>query len=317
VSLLKYEDRPVDLRPDETVLDALLRAGVDAPYSCRAGACQTCLHRAVDGAPPPESQHGLTDAQKTLGLFLPCICKPISPLAIVRRDNAAAAKEAVIRSIEALSRDVVRLRVNAEDFSYRPGQFVELIADDQLRRHYSLASHPEEDSFLEMHIRLHETGRMSRRLGELKCGDKLHVSGPSGTCFYEGIHEDQPLLLVGAGTGLAPLYGVLRDALKRDHRAPIRLYHGARNRDGLYLDSKLTALCRGHSHVDYRPCTLDAEAAHGGNVATLALEAETDVKDTAIFLCGGENLVKRLKRDFFMRGASMKNIRSDAFTPSS
>lgn len=317
MSTLTYKDRPVDISPGETVLEALLRAGVDAPYSCRAGNCQSCLHRAVEGGPPPESQVGLSDAQKALGFFLPCVCRPRGPLTIVPPDDVGASLEATVHSIDQLSHDIVRLRIETENFSYRPGQFLQLIAGEDLKRHYSLASHPEEDPFLEMHIRLHPNGRMSRHVMEkLGAGHKIHVAGPSGTCFYEGVDPDQPLALIGAGTGLAPLYGVLRDALRQGHRGPIRLYHGARDPKGLYLVDELQALAGARDNVDYFPSHLDANAPHGGDVAALALDAETPrVAQTAYFLCGGENLVKRLKRDLFMAGASLKAIRSDAFTP--
>lgn len=315
MSLLTYENRPVDIAPGETVLEALERAGIDAPSSCRSGNCQTCMHRAVEGTPPPDSQIGLTEAQKALGFFLPCICELKTPLSIVAPDDIGARKEAVVRSIERLSDDILRLRIEAESFAYRPGQFLELIAADDLKRNYSLASHPEEDPFLEMHIRLHENGRMSRHLvQELAPGHRLHVAGPSGTCFYEGVDPDQPLVLIGAGTGLAPIYGVLRDALWREHRGPIRLYHGSRDSKGLYLRDELEALAKQRDNVVYHPCALDPNAAHGGDVAALALETETGLADSAFFLCGGENLVKRLKRELFMRGASLKSIRSDAFT---
>jgi CDP-4-dehydro-6-deoxyglucose reductase len=310
---ITYQDRPIELAPGETVLEALLRAGLEAPYSCRAGNCQTCLQRAVKGTPPEESQKGLTEAQKALGFFLPCICRPTSPLAIIPPDDAGAALEATVREITPLSHDVVRLRVETENFAYRPGQFLELIAAGDLKRHYSLASHPEEDTFLEMHIRLHPNGRMSRHVTEtLDTGHKLHIAGPRGTCFYEGVDADQPLILIGAGTGLAPLWGVLRDALRQGHRGPIRLYHGARDRKGLYLVDELESLAKARGNVDYVPATLDS----GGDVAALALEAEASrAAHSAFFLCGGENLVKRLKRDLFMSGASLKAIRSDAFTP--
>ncbi len=43
---------------------------------------------------------------------------------------------------------------------------------------------------------------------QLSPGDRLHVAGPLGTCFYEGVDPGQPLTLVGAGTGLAPLMGI-------------------------------------------------------------------------------------------------------------
>jgi len=316
VTQVTYEGRTVDIAPGETVLEALLRAGIDAPHSCRAGNCHSCLHRAIDGAPPPESQSGLTDAQRAMGYFLPCICRPKTALTILRPDDLGASLEAIVRAIDPLSEDIVRLRVEAEGFAYRPGQFVELRASEDLKRHYSLASHPEEDAFLEMHIRLHHDGRMSRHLAEeLQAGDRLHVAGPSGSCFYEGVHTDQPMLLIGAGTGLAPLYGVLRDALRKGHRGTIRLYHGARGRKGLYLSDELQAISNSRDNVDYRPCAFDPAAPHGGDVATTALDAEQNVAHAAIFLCGGENLVKRLKRELFMRGASLKNIRSDAFTP--
>lgn len=316
MTLVTHEGRAVDVAPGETVLEALLRAGVNAPHSCRAGNCQSCMHRAIDGAPPPQSQSGLTDAQKAMGYFLPCICRPTTPLTILRPDDLGARFEAVVRAIDRLNDDIVRLRIEADGFAYRPGQFIELSAGEDLKRHYSLASHPEEDPFLEMHIRLHQDGRMSRHLAEkLRAGDTLHVAGPSGSCFYEGVHEDQPMLLIGAGAGLAPIYGVLRDALYKGHRGPIRLYHGARSSKGLYLSEELQALSNLRDNVDYRPCAFDVSAPHGGDVAATALEAERSVSDAAIFLCGGENLVKRLKRELFMRGASLKNIRSEAFTP--
>ena len=316
MTLIRREDRAVDVAPGETVLEALLRAGIDAPYSCRAGNCQTCMHRAIDGAPPPDSQRGLTDAQKAMGYFLPCICRPTTPLTILRPDDLGVRLEAVVQAIDSLSDDIVRLRVEADGFVYRPGQFIELSAAEDLKRHYSLASHPDEDPFLEMHIRLHQDGRMSRHLAEsLQAGDRVHVAGPSGSCFYEGVHEDQSMLLIGAGTGLAPIYGVLRDALRKGHRGPIGLYHGARSRNGLYLAEELQAISDARDNVDYRPCALDPSAPHGGDVAATVLEAERDISNAAIFLCGGENLVKRLKRELFMRGASLKNIRSDAFTP--
>ena len=45
------------------------------------------------------------------------------------------------------------------------------------------------------------------------------------------------------------------------------------------------------------------------------LEQERALKETAFFLCGGERLVSRLKRDLFMKGANLKQIRSDVLRP--
>jgi CDP-4-dehydro-6-deoxyglucose reductase len=314
--MLTYGDRVVNIAPGETVLEALLRVGIDAQHSCRSGQCQTCLHRAIEGTPPAVSQIGLTDAQKALGFFLPCVCELTTPITVVRADEVGARVDAIVRSVEPLSENIIRLRLEADIFSYRPGQFLELIAKDDLKRHYSLASHPEEDPYLEMHIRLYQNGRMSQHLMEtLSPGHKIHVAGPLGTCFYEGVASDQPLVLVGVGTGLAPLYGVLRDALRSGHRGPIRLYHGARDSKSLYLRGELETLANARKNFAYTPCALNTDAPHGGDVGAVAVESETGLADSAFFLCGDENLVARLKRELFMRGASLKAIRSDAFTP--
>lgn len=313
---LTFGESAIDLKPGETVLEALERAGLDPPSSCRAGQCQTCLHRAIEGKLPSACQEGLTPGQKATGYFLACICVPTDDLVIVRPEDIGQRVDAEVRAIEKLAPDIVRLRLAADRFDYRPGQFLELIASDDLRRNYSLASHPDEDDFLELHIRLHDNGRMSQLLrDEIAPGRRLHIAGPAGACFYEGVDPDQPMTLIGAGTGLAPLYGILRDALSRGHRGPIRLYHGARDASGLYLRDELQSLADQRRDVDYRPCALDSSAPLGGDVAALALATETNFADTAYFLCGGENLVNRLKREIFLRGASLNQIRADVFTP--
>jgi len=51
-----FDDRSFAVDSGQTVLDALLREGVDAPFSCKSGACQSCLMRVVEGAPPAKSQ---------------------------------------------------------------------------------------------------------------------------------------------------------------------------------------------------------------------------------------------------------------------
>lgn len=157
---------------------------------------------------------------------------------------------------------------------------------------------------------------MSRFIAEeLAPGRRLHIAGPLGTCIYEGVDPDQPMTLIGSGTGLAPLVGVLRDALRRGHRGPIRLYHGAREREGLYLHDHLEALTERHANLSYVPRVLSNSGPQGGDVAAAALAHEDALPHTAFFLCGGEKLVGRLKRDLYLKGASLKQMRSDTFLP--
>lgn len=73
---ITYQGADYQCRDGETVLDALLRQGVDFPFSCRNGICHVCIHQAASGAIPPEAQKGLDEGKRAQNLFLPCKCHP-------------------------------------------------------------------------------------------------------------------------------------------------------------------------------------------------------------------------------------------------
>lgn len=87
---IRYQGVDYQCRDDETVLDAMLRQGVDFPFSCRSGVCRVCMHRAESGRLPPESQKGLDAGQQEEGLFLPCRCRPVDDLEMVPKGAPSA-----------------------------------------------------------------------------------------------------------------------------------------------------------------------------------------------------------------------------------
>jgi CDP-4-dehydro-6-deoxyglucose reductase, E3 len=318
VPTVAFDGQSFVLEPGEAVLDALIRHGANPPFSCRAGTCQSCLMRSVGGLPPAASQAGLKDALKVQGFFLPCVCRPDTDLAIMRPDGAGAAVPATVVGTQALSPDVVRMLVKADGpFEYRAGQFINLVREDGLIRSYSVASLPHRDECLELHVRRIPGGRMSNWIhADVRPGDRVHVRGPSGDCFYVPGHPDRPLLLAGTGTGLAPLYGVLQDALHHHHRGPIAVFHGAVDAAGLYLVEELSALAARHPHVRYHRCVLRGEASDGvevGALDRLVFHHHPALAGWSVFLCGHPELVLPMRRHVFLAGAGMKHIHSDAF----
>jgi ferredoxin-NADP reductase len=209
----------------------------------------------------------------------------------------------------------MRLRLEPEaPFAYRAGQFVGLVTPNAAPRSYSLASLPGRDLFLELHIRLVPGGHVSGLVASrLKPGERLEVQGPSGGCFYEGVAPDQPLILAGTGTGLAPLWGILQDALATGHTGPIRLYHGALDRAGLYMVDALEDLARLHPNFSYRAALRDAGPE--GDLHAAVMCGDESRAEAAYFLCGDPALVGRLKKSLFLAGAKLGRIRADPFLP--
>jgi ferredoxin-NADP reductase/ferredoxin/truncated hemoglobin YjbI len=297
---LRYKDRVLDCREDEKILDACLRQGASLPFSCRGGTCQNCLSLCLAGDVPAESQRGLKPELRQKGYFLPCICVPTGDMEIAPPDLEDLYTRAAVQSRDWLSPKICRIVLEAfTDFPYRPGQFINLRRADGLVRSYSLASHPEQEPYLVLHVKRKQNGLMSNWLcDELQVGDTVDIQGANGDFHYGATAAHQPLLLVATGTGLAPLLGLIRDALLRGHTAPIHLYHGASQASGLYLRDELQALARTHANFHYH---LQAVIDH------------PDLRGWRVFLAGLPAMVTAATALARQHGAAAADIIADPF----
>ena len=320
MAVIGYEGHSYAVLEGESVLDALLRNGVPAAHSCKAGSCGSCLMRATAGVVPARAQQGLKDSWKAQGYFLSCVCKPESSLTLTQVGSDARLG-ATITGLTLLSPDVLHVRLHCDEpITFRPGQYVTLVREDGLSRSYSIASLPD-DGELHLHVRRIAGGRMSGWLHtEASLGDRVSVLGPSGECFYVPGSEDQPILMAGTGTGLAPLYGILRDALRQNHRGPVHLFHGALHRAGLYLVDELRRLADIHPHFQYTPAVLNGDGTDGidvGPIDQVIIRRVPKLAGWRGFVCGDPALVQALKKKLFLSGMASREIYADAFTPAS
>lgn len=318
---ISFEGAQYSCEADESVLDCLIRHGVSVNYSCRAGVCQSCMMVAVEGEPGSASQLGLRETLKRQNHFLICACVPESDLSVAVPDRVGSVFETSVLALDKIGLDVVRLRLaRPENYTYLPGQFLNLTNPEGMIRSYSLASVPELDDFLELQVRVVQGGQVSGWVGEgLEVGETVTISQAAGECSYLPGREDQPLLLMGTGTGLAPLIGIARDALQQGHRGAIHLYHGSSTIDGLYLTSDLLEMAHGDEVFHYHPCVSRGRVPEGvrsGRAADLALQDIAQLSGWRVYLCGREDMVKALQKKAFLAGAAMQDIFADAFVDS-
>lgn len=325
---IRYYNREFPCNEDQTVLDVLLENGQDIAHSCKAGVCVTCIMQVVEGEVPAQAQEGLRTSLVEQGRFLPCVCRPDADIEITDIDQRDLFSPAKVHHIEYLQPDICRLFLEpATPLYYHAGQFVNLRREDGLVRSYSLASVPSVDKWLEFHIQRRENGEMSNWLLDvLKPGDHLGIQGPTGNCFYQPDQMDREMLLVGDGTGLAPVLGIARDALSSGHTGTIRLYHGSETKAGLYSGELLRGLEAAHDNFRYIPCISgpcisgqcvsgdgETEGYRTGKADEVAFSDYGNLKDCCVFLCGSPPMVNRAKERARSMGAQIEDIYTDPY----
>ncbi len=318
MSSVSYEDQVYEVLDGESVLQCLHRNSVAIPSSCGNGICQSCLMRATEGMPPESSQKNLKKSLKESGYFLACICKPEGDLEVTLAGDEVFHRTAVrIVDKYQMNGQILRLRLEClEAFEHKAGQFINLHRPDGLTRSYSIATSLP-DNMLEFHIEYLPNGKMSTWIhDELQEGDLLEIDGPHGDCYYSPDDQEQSLLLIGTGSGLAPLVGILHDALAQGHRGHIHLFHGVTDASRLYMVDELCQLAGAHDNVFYTRCIsgdVVPDDCYAGFANVAALEQYTSLTGWRLFLCGHPDMVKDSRKKAFLAGASLKEIFSDPF----
>ena len=261
---IKSSGHRFTVEESESVLEAALRQGIIMPYGCRNGACGKCMGTVLsgavdyeDGLPPALSEK---DASKNKALF--CQARPGDDLTIDVRE-VDAARDIEIKTlpsraekIEHLAHDVIRIYLkmpSTERLQFLAGQYIDVLIKDHEPRAFSIANAPHDDEFIELHIRYVEGGLFTDQVfHHMKEKVMLRIKGPLGTFF---LREDtqRPAILVGGGTGFAPLKGILEHAFKTGITRPLHLFWGVRARRDLYLDALPTQWLGEHANFSYTP----------------------------------------------------------------
>ncbi len=316
---IRFRGKSYQCNRDETVLECLHRHRVEVPFCCQSGLCLTCLMRAKSGAPPAEAQSGLQDTQIERGYFLACICRPTEAMdVVITGEDPPSYVKAQVTGVTPLSEKIYRIMLKPEQpMSYCAGQYINIRRRDGQIRSYSVASRPEDED-LELHIRSLPGGAFSDWLiNDNKPGDVIDIEGPHGDCFYSSqTQTGKPLLLVGSGTGLCPLWGILHDAIARGHTGPIHLFHGSYDRSGLYLIEELRAMEEELATFHYHPCVDKAGEGEDlivGRVDQVLGDAIPDLQGWGLYICGNPGMVEATKKVAFMSGASLADIHADPY----
>jgi CDP-4-dehydro-6-deoxyglucose reductase len=313
----------------ESVLDAALRQGIILPYGCRNGACGSCLGAVLSGTvsysgdPPP----ALDAAQAAKGKALFCQARAASDLVIGVRE-VEAVQDIEIRNmpcrvarLEHLAPDVIRIYLKvpaAQRLQFLAGQYVNILLKGHAPRAFSIANAPHADEFIELHIRYVEGGYFTDQVfHQLREKALLRFQGPLGTFFLRE-DTDRPAILVGGGTGFAPLKGMLERAFEIGLNQPLHLFWGVRARRDLYLDELPREWARVYGNFRYTPVLSepgpeDAWTGETGLVTDAVVKQYPELAPFDIYASGPPVMVQGGHRLFHEHGLKEARFFSDAF----
>ncbi len=161
---------------------------------------------------------------------------------------------------------------------------------------------------------------------EMTLGDELEVRGPIGGWFVwspQAEAPEQPVLLVGGGSGVVPLMAMVRERARARSRAPFRLVYSVRDDDQMMYAEELTERARNHE------LTLDVvhtrESPEGttrpvGRItdADLATSPELGRLEDApprAYVCGPTGFVEHVIARLLVLGYPSHTIRAERFGP--
>jgi len=331
---LKNSGDHFQVAENEAILDAALRAkGSMLPYGCRNGTCGSCMATILsgqidypDGRPP-----ALSEREQAEGKALLCQARPRSDLVIEAREIKTGADIAVrilpcrVERRELLAPDVMRLYLklpNTERLQFLAGQYVDVLLADGRRRGFSLANAPEADELLELHVRQVPGGFFTGFLFErMKDKALLRFQGPLGTFF---LREDspRPIILIGGGTGFAPLKGMLEHAFHTGLERRLHLYWGARAQVDLYLDALPRQWAEEHPNFCYTPVLSephpeDRWEGRTGWVHEVVAADYPDLSTYDVYMSGPPPMIEAAKAVFAAQGLPAEQLFYDSFEFSS
>lgn len=216
--------------------------------------------------------------------------------------------------------------LNGEKVNYKAGQFLTFIfrfGERELRRSYSLCSAPGIDPDMAVTIKRVENGEVSRYLlDHLKEGEILQSLYPAGR-FTIQPQQDKPrdIFMIGAGSGVAPLFSLLKLLLKEEPQSNIILINSNKSSRHALYEEQLRQLADTHAN-QFKYISLYSQASEGVIRSRLTIDLlEKLVKEYSryssnearFYLCGPGTYMRMARITLLYMGYNEEQILKETF----
>jgi len=338
--------QPVDIefevQEGETVLDAAFRQGIALPHGCKVGQCSACKCIKTDGETEllKYSTFALNDSERESGHILMCRTIAYSDIEIdlLNYDEEVLSKSIPVKEFsgkivgfQPLTHDISGVEIEIDSpLKFWAGQYVDITVTtgngERITRSFSMASSPRDARNLEFIIKKYPGGRFSSELdtGGIRKGATVSVNGPFGMCFRREERQG-PVILVGAGSGMSPVWSILNEQIASGEDRAILFFYGARTPEDLFKLDDIAELVEMYPLLEFIPVLshVDDTADWAGERGFVHESVERRLKELDldgegdVYACGPPPMIDALSPVLFMNDFESERIFIDKFTPTS
>lgn len=308
---IKLQSRTFQARSGQRLLDAALMSGIDMAHDCRAGRCGTCMVRVAKGAT-------LGGETMTTGSVHACQAMVFSDLELEVEELPAVTRiGGEVVALEEIAHDTVEITIETSEAPViLPGQYCRFRFKGYPARPFSPTASLNGrggDGRLRLNVRRVRDGRVTPHLGHaIAPGHSVGIEGPFGHAFLRP-RQTGRLVLVGSGTGFAPIWAVAVAALRENPNREIAIIAASRRLDQLYMAPALELADR-FPNTSVLACVDEIESQRGLLVAGRPTEhLPTLTPGDIVYAAGAPVLVEAVANLAVTAGATFY---ADPFAPS-
>lgn len=218
-----------------------------------------------------------------------------------------------------------------EYFDYKPGQYITLkVIFNGIEEHraYSISSNPYQSEDLRITIKKVEDGLISNYLvREIKKGDTIEIMPPLGHFIYEPKEgNNNNYILAAAGSGITPLFSILKSILIKEPTSQIFLFYQNRSEDSIIFKYELDKLEQNNPNQLKIWHFLSREAnskTSNFNSGRLNFEIFTKLiqenvvnyqQNSEFFICGPQQFMREIETGIANLSISKNRIHKESFT---
>lgn len=215
---------------------------------------------------------------------------------------------------------IIDLKPNSgQPLDYLPGQFAFIAFDARpISREphpFTISSSPLRPDTLQFTIR--GSGDWTRRIKDLKVGDKASIHGPFGHFSHLFISRHREIIMIAGGIGITPMLSMLRYMADAGDKRRTTLIWSNRTPHHLFHRQELNAVADKLTDFNWIP-TFTREKGKNGyfgrlNQQTLESLLQSNSRNAAVFICGPPQMIRQLRKALKCMGFQKGSVHFEAF----